>query len=74
MRYGPYGVRVNAIAPGTLRTPAWEEAQAEGSRGLRASREVVSARPHRRAGGRGRSRPLPGVGRGRLDLRRRAAR
>lgn len=25
VRYGSYGVRVNAIAPGTLRTQAWEE-------------------------------------------------
>jgi meso-butanediol dehydrogenase / (S,S)-butanediol dehydrogenase / diacetyl reductase len=24
-RYGPFGVRANAIAPGTLRTSAWEE-------------------------------------------------
>ena len=25
VRYGPYGIRANAIAPGTLRTAAWEE-------------------------------------------------
>ena len=27
VRYGPFGVCVEAIAPGTLRTPAWEQRQ-----------------------------------------------
>ena len=29
VRYGSFGVRVNAIAPGTLRTPAWERRREE---------------------------------------------
>ncbi len=29
VRYGPLGIRANAIVPGTLRTPAWEERRRE---------------------------------------------
>ena len=43
VRYGHYGVRCVAIAPGSIATTAWQERVDRGAGHLRAAREVVPA-------------------------------
>ena len=48
-RYGRHGIRANAVAPGTIRTAAWDERLAREPDLLTRARALVSARARRHA-------------------------
>ena len=65
LEYGRYGVRVNIVLPGTVRTPIWTERTKKDPKVLATLERWYPLRPHRRTG---RRRP-----RGRLPRLRPAA-
>lgn len=73
LEYGRYGVRVNIVLPGTVRTPLWNKRARKDPKVLATLEALVSSRPHRRAD-RCRSRGgVPRLGRRVRDHRRGAA-
>ena len=72
VRYGKHGIRVVAIAPGTIRSPHLAGARGQGAGDLRAARSLVPAGPGGGARGRGERGRLPRLRRRVVDQRRRA--
>src|SRR4029079_3434248 len=86
-RYGRHGVRSNSVAPGSIRTGAWDErlarqpdlierlarrcAHGRRCRSDGGARALVCAGAHRNAGRGGVRRAVPGLGRGLVRERRR---